>query len=56
MFDLLNAALGDPNPQPNISGVLGDRQARLAAAKGVSKRLAAAQQLHNKEIARPEKK
>lgn len=56
LFDLLSAALGDPNPQPNIPGVLGNRQVRLAAAKDASKRLAAAQQMLNREIARLEKK
>lgn len=46
---------GDPDPQPNISGLLGHRNARLAAAKSLAHRLNTATQLINKEIAQLEK-
>jgi hypothetical protein len=55
IFDLARAVLNDPDPEPNITSVVGSKVARLAGARSLSKRLAAAQKLLAKEIERLEK-
>lgn len=54
LFGLAKALLMDPEPEPNISSVFGDKAVKLAAAKNLSQRLLAAEKLLTKEIARLE--
>ena len=56
LFELFNALLGDPNPQPNLVGMLGAREARLAGAKALQSRVNTAQQHLAAEIGRLEGK
>jgi hypothetical protein len=55
LLGLVDVFDGDPNPEPNLQGILRDKGIRLAAAKALSQRLTGALQGLNKEIARLER-